>query len=367
MFGAVVNPQFFDALDRARDLAATASNISKIAGATSPEAARWAFTQWDLRSRAAAKFALAEKMLFDRDGLEMASHERLAGYHAAQFPEGERIVEIGCGIGSDTIALAKRGPVVAFEPNPVRAELAAHNLRVHGLDAEIRVEPWIPGVSARFAFADPSRRTGGRRSVEPGDFSPDPGSIVEGLHGAEMLGIKLSPMVSDAYFERFEARIEFASLGRECREALMWFGRGGGTFAVHVESGELLPSCEPCASLDEPLPWVFEADPAAVRAHALGAFGLAGLGDSNGYLTGMGPASSPWLRGFHVLEHGRFDEKLLRTALARNGGRTPEIKQRGTGIDPGRLRKQLQGRGDRSLTVLLYPVGKSIRFVLAIE
>jgi len=59
-----------------------------VAKETSPEAAAWAFTQWRLRARARAKFAKAEAMLFDQDGLEMASAEPMAQLHASHFPTG---------------------------------------------------------------------------------------------------------------------------------------------------------------------------------------------------------------------------------------------------------------------------------------
>ena len=361
-----MNPGFFEALDRARGLEASATNISRIAEATSPNAARWAFTQWDLRHRAAAKFALAGEMLFDRDGFEMASDERLATYHASHFPTGAKVIEVGCGIGSDTIALARRGPVIAYESDPERAAIARHNLQVHGLEAEVRTAVWTPDVAGEFVFADPSRRAGGRRTLEPSDFSPNPIELVRAYSGADLLGIKLSPMLPDTFFDIFEARCEYASLGRECRESILWFGEERGTFAVHIESGELLPSCEPAGVVEDPLAWVFEADPASIRAHALGSFEVPSLGDSNGYLTGDQPLTSPWLRGYRTLECGRFDVKEVRTALAKHDARTPEIKQRGTGVDPAVLRKQLRSQGKRPTVVLLYPLGKSIRYVVAV-
>lgn len=362
-----MSPVFLEALALAKGLAPTATHLSRIGRATSPEAARWAFTQWELRKRGAAKFARAHEMLFDRDGLEMASHERLAAYHASRFPEGAKIVEIGCGIGADTIALSRRGSVLAFESDPDRAELARHNLMVHGVVGTIRSEPWTPTVVADYVFADPSRRAHGKRTLEPESFSPDPIEIARTYDEARLVGLKLSPMLPDAFFERFEARLEFVSLGRECREALVWLGSESaahGTYAVHAESGEVLASHEQHAFSDAPAGWIHEADPAAIRAHALGAFGIASLGDSNGYLTSGGVVESVWLRSYRVLSSGKFGVRELQSALKDVGGGTPEIKQRGTGIDPATLRKQMKLTGTRRVVVLLYPVGKGIRFAV---
>src|SRR5690242_8325926 len=92
-----VNPVQREALRLAEGLPATPKNILRVAMATSPDASRWAFQQWELRRRAAAKFTLGREMLFDRDGLEMATHEAISAYHASCFPEGATIEDMTCG------------------------------------------------------------------------------------------------------------------------------------------------------------------------------------------------------------------------------------------------------------------------------
>ncbi|HRK23200.1 MAG TPA: hypothetical protein PLX06_15380, partial [Fimbriimonadaceae bacterium] len=84
-----LGPLAIKALETVRGLSPTASNLTQASREYGAEAARWAFEQWDLRKRAQSKFARAEQMLFDRDGLEMASHEAMARFHAAQFPPDE--------------------------------------------------------------------------------------------------------------------------------------------------------------------------------------------------------------------------------------------------------------------------------------
>lgn len=357
------------ALTLAKGLDPTAANLDRIAKATTAEAARWAFTQWDLRQRARAKFERADRMLFDRDALEMATHERVAAYHAACFPKEAPVLDVGCGIGADLIGLARRGLAIGYELDPERAACARHNLEVHGVHAEVVVADGLE-AEGHHVFADPQRRHGGRRHSNLADFSPDPRRLVERFADRSTLGIKLSPLLEDETFEDLAGgrpyRLEFVSFGRECREALLWLGNAvaPGRFAVHIESGGTLASSDLEDWTEEPLAWVHEADPAAIRAHCLGAFDHAALGDSNGYLTGGEAARSPWLRSYRVVWHGNADLKRTRAALDALDASVGEVKLRGVKVDPGELKRFLRRKSGRSVTLIVYPVGKRIRYVL---
>ncbi|MCB8933704.1 MAG: hypothetical protein M9921_07345 [Fimbriimonadaceae bacterium] len=362
------------ALRLAEGQAATPSSIERVAAATSPEAARWAFTQWELRKRGSAKFGQAGEMLFVREALEQATHEALAAYHASRFPQGELVADLTCGIGADLVALAARGPAVGFELDAERAACARHNLAVHGLSAEVHEQDSFGAEwSWEYAAADPARRAGGRRLRDPEAFEPDPRSLAERM-GALRLGmLKLSPMLADTYLESLGGALEFVSFGGECREALVWLGQLAtpGRWAVLVESGERLAAGEPPFPVDGPDAVVCEADPAAIRAHALGTLceqhALTPLGDSNGYLTGASPPDSPWLRSYRVLARGAWDLKALRSLLAERRCRTPEIKVRGCPIDVEKTRRSLRADGSEPAVVLSYPVGKQIRYALGLE
>ena len=132
----------------------------------------------------------------------------------------------------------------------------------------------------------------------------------------------LIPMLADELLGGLGPRAEFVSFGGECREALVFAGRkaGEGWGAVHVESGERLPRGPLPLTTDNPADYFFAADPAAVRAHSLGAlctrFDLVPLEGSNGYLTGDAPVISPWLRSYRVLYSGKADVKGFEAELA---------------------------------------------------
>ena len=356
------------ALNLSQNLPATPSAIDRVAKATSVEAARWAFSQWNLRARAAQKFDLAHQMLFDRDGLEMATHERVATYHAGLFPKNERILDLTTGIGADLIALARRGPAIGFELDAVRAEYARHNLQVNGLQAEVLTVDGMENPKADYYFADPSRRSKGTRTSDPGQFEPDPSLLVRQFSGARLGIIKLSPMLPDSYLQSLGSRVDFVSFGGECREALVHVGKDAehGRFAIQIETGACLAANDSFISgVEEPDRFLFEADPAAIRANALAELcrihELRPLADSNGYLTGPSPTESPWLRGFRVLWHGRFDLPSLKRKLAELRSQTPVLKQRGAGQDLQKLQKSLILNGERPLQAAFYRVGKSIR------
>lgn len=308
-------------------------------------------------------------MLFDREGLEMATHERVSAYHASLFPKRVKVLDLCCGVGGDLIALAGRGPATGVELSAERAELTRHNVAVYELEAEVIERDALQEAGA-YAFADPARRQGGTRTLDPRDFSPDPEVLARAFASARLFGMKLSPLLKDAYLEALatDGRLEFISFGGECREALVWLGSEVGTkgrFAVHVESGLRLMAGPPPNNATSPEAWVFEADPASIRAHALNHWALDALGETPGYLTGPEQVRNPWLKAYRVLTTIRGDIKEVQQALAQHQAALPEIKQRGAEVDPSALRKRLRPAGNLPTVLLAYRIGKSVKFVLA--
>lgn len=365
---------FWGALEASKGLPASANEIERVTKATSEGAARWAFTQWQLREKAKQKFELAEQMLFDRDGLEMASHERIASFHASLFDPNKTTVDGCCGIGSDLIALASSGDAVGFELDPQRADNAEWNLSVSGARAEIREGNSLDFISEfDQVFCDPSRRQAGSRLTEPEHFAPDPFEVVARTKPSARVALKLSPMLPNETLLALGEAVMFVSFGRECREALCLrgFDRQPGIQALHLESGEALAGETPPPVTDQPLKYIFDVDPAALRASASGALcaahGLMALGYAGGYLTGGGEVGSPWLTPFEFIASYPFSPSRPMKLVQELPAATHDylaVKSRVPGLDTSQLTKLLRKRGKKEAekaVVMLFVTGRSGR------
>ncbi len=365
-----MNDTYFAALAAAKGLPASPKELDRLGKLFGEEASRWAFSQWELRERAKARFEQASEMLFTREGLEQASHPAIARYRASRFPEGQWVADLTCSIGSDLIALAERGPTLGTDIDSERLNCASHNLSVCGVSAQISQAdclsfPW----DFEFAIADPSRRVDGRRKANIDDFEPNPDKLAERMLDLQLGCLKLTPMLSDSELEGFGGQLEFLSFGGECREASVWLGRHveASRKAIHIESGEALEASESSDS-DAASEFLFEADPAAIRGHCLGTlcnqFGIWKLGDSNGYLTGPKAIESVWLAGYRVLSDCKADDKALRLKLRELAATIDAVKSRVKGIEPELVRKKLQIEGNRGVILVAFPVGKSHRWLI---
>jgi hypothetical protein len=355
----------------AESLPDSISSLNKLTKLVGERAARWAWEQRSLRKRARERFPAADQMFFLKESLEQASHPVIASYHASKFPMDELVVDCTTGIGADLIALARRGPVQGFDKSAIVIAYAKANCDALGLSTTLSCSDSLAAEwNTLYAFADPSRRIDGKRITELSDYQPNVTDLVAKMKYLRLAGIKLSPLLSDQELESFGGRVEFVSFKGECREACIWLGKDvqPGVFAVLVladGSTEELPRDDDLGTTHEAKAWIFDADPAAVRAHCLGTFCVPMLGDSPGYLTGDQKLDSPWLRAYQVIATPRFDLSEIKKVIREQDLKTPEIKQRGTKQDLIKLQKQLKSSGKTPCALILWAHGKSIRCALA--
>ena len=129
-------------------------------------------TQQRLRARAVAKFGeFADDLLYTADGLEQASRLEVAATHAGRFYNASlaTVHDLGCGIGSDAVAMSALGVTVqGVDVDPVTAAVADINLRPWpdsrarvGLAEEFEA-PRDPLRSRVGVWLDPARRVPGR-------------------------------------------------------------------------------------------------------------------------------------------------------------------------------------------------------------
>jgi hypothetical protein len=339
----------------------------------SPTLVAAALTQSRLRAAGHAKFGpFADGMLFTPTGLEQATRLAVAARHAQRFAAAaiERVADLGCGIGADSMALAGLDrEVLAIERDEVTAAVATVNLR-HWPEAVVRCEDATTTELGGYggAFVDPSRRTSsGKRLFHPQEGSPPFGFVLDLARRMPGVGLKTAPGIphhlvpegAEAQWvsvdgDVVEAGLWFGVLAREGirRSALVLDGEGG---AVEVNDDGLLDREPPdVADVGQVL---YEPDGAVIRSGLVGqvAASVGGhlIDPTIAYVTADRRVATPLASAYAVEDVFPFQLKTLRTWLRDRGVGRLTIKKRGTAVDPDQLRRQLKLSGDVEQTIVL--------------
>jgi hypothetical protein len=189
-----------------------------------PDLVATAFTQAELRRRAAGDFSRAAEMLFTRAGLEQSTGEAAARHRAARFAGRGRLADLCTGIGGDLLALAADHPVRAVDRDPLHLRLAAHNAEVYEpaavlepVCADVR-EVDLAGVDG--VFVDPARRVDGRRFAA-GTCEPPLAWCFGLVDRVEAVAVKAAPGLPLAAVPP-GWEIEFVAAGRDLKEAVLF-------------------------------------------------------------------------------------------------------------------------------------------------
>lgn len=325
--------------------------------------ARAALTMAQLRRKAEAKFgADAARMYFIPDALEQASDPRISRYRA-QAAAGLRVVDAGCGIGADSLALARAvADVLGLDSDPLRIVMARLNASALGLSARFEVADIRDGLPpADFAFFDPARRDAdGRRIFRVEDYQP-PLSIVR-QWDVPRIAVKLSPGVDLNELRGYNGSVEFISVEGDLKEAVLWLGFDRPALQAVLIAGDDVhlwpqPQKMPEAPIREPQGWLIEPDPALLRAGVVQdvavAFDGAMLDETIAYFTTATRPDSVWLRGWQILDWMPFHLKRLRAYLRERTIGRVTVKKRGVAMTPEELTAQLKLRGAGSCTLVL--------------
>jgi len=322
-----------------------------------------------LRQHAESKFSRAAQMVFTRPALEQASSEIIANYRADRFVQAglKRIIELGCGIGGDTLALTAQSEVIGVDLEPLRLAMARKNVRVYGngdrflpLQSDITTLP-VPALQA--FFFDPARRDDqGSRMKSVALYQPPLSTIDRWrskiAHGA----VKISPAVD--YTELpVDADIEFISLAGAVKEGILWYGDlrcGSARRATLLPAGHTLSSDDfpgEAVLVRAPSAYLYEPDGAVIRAHLVQTLarhlGCAQIDKEIAYLTSDQYQETPYAHSFSLEAWFPFQLKRLRRYLrSRDIGRVT-IKKRGSPLEPDSLQQQLRLKGDEHRTLFL--------------
>ncbi|MBC8102064.1 MAG: methyltransferase domain-containing protein [Cytophagales bacterium] len=336
----------------------------------------------DARHRARLRFPDAHHLFFTSEALAQATSPMIARYHAGQLAaSGARtVVDLGCGIGMDSLALAEAGlTVLALERDPARVIFARANAAARGVTARITFRAGDVTAldwEADAAYWDPSRRVSaeGRRVSRWGDQYEPPLSFLAQIESRVRLGgcVKLSPALPDEALAELGGRTEFLSEGRECKEACVWFGALEGVSGAAATAAVLLRPEGPLVLVPrgdpgDPSPGVlgrflFDPDPAVIRSGALGTLAerlsAHRIGAADAYLTGDDLPTGE-LRAaaaaYRVLDSQPYRPKQVKEMLRARGFGRLVIKKRHFSKEPDVVARELQlpGGGAEGTLVLV--------------
>ncbi|WP_432559775.1 class I SAM-dependent methyltransferase [Granulicoccus sp. GXG6511] len=340
-----------------------------------PALAAAALAQEALRRRAATKFGDSARRLFlTPDGLEQATRPDVARWRAERMVAAgvRRVLDLGCGIGTDALAMAAVGlDVVAVDRDETAAVLAAANLARHGERREgigpatVRhADATAVDLEDRTVFCDPARRTGAGRTWQIGDFSP-PWEFVTGLLArAEGACLKLGPGLPHRLIPP-NTLTEWVSHNGDLVEACIWSsaladGRVGRAARLLPNRGELRVDPEaPDPPVGDPQRYLHEPEPGVLASGALPTLaamtGAARVHPEIAYLTTDTPVDSPFWTTFEIRDSFPWREKDLRRWVGEHAIGTLEIKKRGIDVDPAALRRRLRPKGPGRATIVITP------------
>jgi SAM-dependent methyltransferase len=322
-----------------------------------------------LRIEGEKKFPTAALMYFTRTALEQASGYPISRYRARRYQGFDRIYDLGCSIGGDTLGLAEAAYTIGMDCDHLRLMMAQANINALNLDAStIQADltsdlPFdLSQPTATGLFFDPARRASHRRIFSVNDYEPPLSIIKKWQSHVPSIGVKISPGVNLAELKGYDAEIEFISFKGELKEAVLWFGELKSTCrratllpGAHTMVGD--PRTELPPQLSEPLAYLYEPDPAILRAGLVRDLALElsanQLDPDIAYLTGIQKVTTPFARVWEIEAWFPFQLKKLRAYLRERNVGEVVVKKRGSPLQPQSLIRDLRLDGPHERVVFL--------------
>lgn len=323
-----------------------------------------AVTMAQLRQKAVTKFgADAAHFFFTDDSLQQASDPQIREYRS-QNMAGLRVLDVCCGIGSDSIAFAQAGAIVhGIDYDETRIAIAEHNAGILNLDIQFEcVDATQIDVSDDYdlIFFDPARRDDtGRRLFDVEQYVPSLSLIHQWQ--APRIMVKISPGVNLEQLQSYNATVEFISVESNLKEAVLHLPQTTTLIATKIDAIGLQQWVNDGSSvsvdLNIPHGWLCEPDASILRANLVEnvAHYLHGtmLDKTIAYFCTELDPQSDWVRAWKIREWLPFSLKKLRARLRDMDVGTLTVKKRGSAITPEDLIQKLKLKGSQSATVVL--------------
>ena len=286
--------------------------------------------------------------------------------------EGESCLDLTCGLGIDSMALAKRFKrVVSIERDEALAEVVRYNMALMGITnvevVSLSAEEYVASCAEQFdwVFVDPDRRSDkGNKMVCMEDCSPNILSLMPRLKDiAKRVAIKLSPMFdcAEAFRLLSPSAVEVVSIAGECKELNIYTGAernivrvaviGQGEWEFAESDMVAMPSSESFDSVE----WRYLHLPdvalqkARVAIAALRPY--ASIWSNNGFAFSREalPVALP-VRSYEILSVERYRPKELKRKYKGVG---IDIIKRDTQLSVDAVRKALGAKSGSEATVAL--------------
>lgn len=342
------------------------------------------------RTRGRDKFPRAAKMRFTRDGLAMASGKAVAEYRTwkirNQLGTVKKVLDVGAGIGGDTIAMALRWKVVSVENSQEMVEILKHNIGVYGVTDNVAlVEEDITRIIHEDSFKDsvkdidviffdPSRRSQQGRTVKTEEYIPPLDFVLELLELCTNLCVKISPG-TDIQRIKYDCDIEVVSNRNSTKEVVLWFGELKQNPDENLIMATKLPEKITLvrdktkrATITDVGDYIYEPDPAFIKAWLVDTiadkYNVTRIHPTIPYLTGDKIEKNPLLKAYKVLTVVPNKPETINDELKRlNIGRI-DFKARGVNVDMKNIHRTIRGKGKRKGLVILTRVNEMEKAVI---
>ncbi|MBQ6613093.1 MAG: RsmD family RNA methyltransferase [Alistipes sp.] len=276
---------------------------------------------------------------------------------------GGSVLDLTCGLGVDTMALARRFErVVSLERDEALADVVRYNMGLMGITnvtvVSSSAEEYLEHCTEKFdwVFVDPDRRSAeGSKMVCMEDCSPNILALMPLIKAiAPRIAIKLSPMFdcTEAFRLLSPAEVEVVSIAGECKELNIYTGAERDVLRVAVVgSGEWCFECDAMQAIPnggsvEEGEWRYLHLPDVALQKARVAIAqlapYASIWSNNGFALSREPL--PYELGCRSYEIEAIEEYRPKELKRRYKGKGIDIIKRDTSLSVDAVRKALGAR-----------------------